>query len=98
MAISIFALSGVTAHCLYMAFTFTEIIVLKCLYIQTWARMAMLDDDFVSSILIGVNAMVASLIIMVRILLGEHNSNIYISYSIGNSSLTIAPFEKTVNF
>ena len=98
MATAIYTLSGVTAHCLYMAYTFTEIIVLKCVYIQTWTRMAMLDDDFMSRVMIGTNAMVASLIIMVRILLGEHNSNIYISYAIGNTNLTIAPFEKTVNF
>ena len=64
---------------LYEIFTFTEMTVLKCLFIFKWPYMAMLDDYHITLFLHLMNVLLAGLIILSRCILAEYMTNKHIS-------------------
>ena len=42
--------------------TLCEMLLVKCLYICKWGYMAMKDDDFITSVILGTNILLSSLV------------------------------------
>jgi hypothetical protein len=64
---AIWILYGMTFSMAYNVLTLTEMMILKCLYLFYWPRMAMLDDSFVAQFLGHFNLMIASIVTLSRL-------------------------------
>jgi hypothetical protein len=83
----------------YNLLTFTEMIILKCLYLFYWPRMAMLDDTLVAQFLGRFNLMISSIITISRLHLGEYHSNIHFKFATGTNSFEDEPdLSKNIRF
>ena len=67
----------IVASMLFSALTLAEMTVLKCLYISSWSKMAMIEDDFLAKIITEVNIVITGICIFVRIYLEEPTSNFH---------------------
>ena len=67
----------IVASMLFSALTLAEMTVLKCLYISSWSKMAMIEDDFLAKIITEVNTIITGICIFVRIYLEEPISNFH---------------------
>jgi hypothetical protein len=70
----------------YIFLTVTEMMILKCLYMFFWSRMAMLDDTLVAQFIGQWNLMISSLTIFTRLYIGEYNTSIHYQFITGNKS------------
>jgi uncharacterized membrane protein YobD (UPF0266 family) len=67
----------------YNFFTLTEMIILKCLYMFFWSRMAMLDDTLVAQFIGWWNVMICSLSIFTRLYISEYHTNTHYQFVTG---------------
>ena len=67
----------IVASMIFSALTLAEMTVLKCLYISSWSKMAMIEDDFLAKIITEVNTVITGICIFVRIYLEEPISNFH---------------------
>jgi hypothetical protein len=79
-------LYGTTFSMMYNFLTLTEMMLLKCLYVFFWPRMAMLDDTLVAQFIGLWNLMISSLSIFTRLYVGEYHHNVHYQFSTGTKS------------
>jgi hypothetical protein len=97
--VAMWMLSGMIVSMVYNVLTLTEMMILKCLYLLYWPRMAMLDDTFVAQFLGHFNLMIASICTISRLHLGEYHSNIHFQFSTGTNSVEDEPdLSKNIRF
>jgi hypothetical protein len=97
--VAMWMLSGMIVSMVYNVLTLTEMMILKCLYLLYWPRMAMLDDTFVAQFLGHFNLMIASICTISRLHLGEYYSNIHFQFSTGTNSVEDEPdLSKNIRF
>jgi hypothetical protein len=84
--VAMWMLYGMTFSVEYIWLTLTEMIILKCLYLFYWPRMAMLDDTFVAQFLGHFNLMIASICTLSRLHLGEYHNNTHFHFFTGTNS------------
>jgi hypothetical protein len=82
-------LHGIMFSMMYNFLTLTETMILKCLYIFYWPRMAMLDDTLLSQFMVQWNLMIASLCIFTRLHIGEYHTNTQFQFITGMESFNI---------
>jgi hypothetical protein len=76
-------LHGVTFSMLHNCLTLTEMMILKCLYLFLWPRMAMLDDNFIAQFIGWWNLMISSICTFTRLHLGEYHTNPHFQFVTG---------------
>ena len=57
-----------------------EMVILKILYIKIWNKMAMLDDNFLATVLFQLNIFVPAFSVFTRVYLGEPRNNFHIYF------------------
>jgi hypothetical protein len=71
---------------MYNFLALTEMMLLKCLYVFYWPRMAMLDDTLVAQFIGRWNLMISSLSIFTRLYIVEYHTNTHYQFVIGTKS------------
>jgi hypothetical protein len=82
-------LHGMLISILYNILTLTEMMILKCLYLFYWPRMAMLDDTLLSQFMARWNLMITSLCTFTRLHIGEYHTNTHFQFITGSKSFNI---------
>jgi hypothetical protein len=77
-------LHGMTFSIMFNLFTLTVMMMLKCLYMFFWPRMAMLDDTFVAQFIGRFNVMISSICTFTRMYLGDENTNTHFQFATGS--------------
>jgi hypothetical protein len=72
---------------LYNLLTLTEMMLLKCLYVYYWPRMAMLDDTLVAQFIGQWNLMISSLCIFTRLYICEYHTNTHYQFVTGTETV-----------
>jgi hypothetical protein len=70
----------------YHVFTLTEMMILKCLYLFYWPRMAMLDDTLVAQFIGRWNLMISSLSIFTQLYISEYHTTTHYQFFTGIES------------
>jgi hypothetical protein len=76
-------LHGMSFSILFQVFTLTVMMMLKCMYMFFWPRMAMLDDTFVAQFIGRFNVMISSICTFTRMYLGDVNTNTQFQFATG---------------
>jgi hypothetical protein len=71
---------------MYTFLTLTEMMLLKCLYMFYWPRMAMFDDTLVAQFIGRWNLMISSLSIFTRLYIVEYHTNTHYQFFTGTKS------------
>lgn len=79
LGLKVWMLYGSTALALYTVFALAEIVAIKIIFIFFFSRAIVIIEDFGSLFLTLFNSMAVSLIIGSRLLLGEYNSNPFVT-------------------
>jgi hypothetical protein len=82
-------LYGMVFSIQYNFLTLTEMMILKCLYLFYWPRMAMLDDTLLSKFISRWNLMITSLCTFTRLHTGEYHTNTHFQFITGAESFNI---------
>jgi hypothetical protein len=77
-------LHGMTFSNMFNLFTLTIMMMLKCLYMFFWPRMAMLNDTFVAQFIGWFNVMISSICTFTRMYLGDENTNTHFQFATGS--------------
>jgi hypothetical protein len=77
-------LHGISFSMLHNCFTLTEMMILKCLYLFFWPRMAMLEDTLVAKLCGLFNLMISSMCTFTRLHLGEYHTNPHFLFATGH--------------
>jgi hypothetical protein len=79
-------LYGIGFSMMYNFLTLTEMMILKCLYLFYWPRMAMLDDTLLSQFMARWNLMICSLCTFTRLYIGEFHTRAIFQFVTGTKS------------
>jgi hypothetical protein len=71
---------------MYNVLTLTEMMLLKCLYVFYWPKMAMIDDTLVAEFIGRWNLMMSSLSIFTRLYIIEYHTNTHYQFVTGTQS------------
>jgi hypothetical protein len=74
---------GMTFSMLHNCLTLAEMMILKCLYLFFWPRMAMLEDTLVAQLCGLFNLMISSICTSTRLHLGEYHANPHFIFATG---------------
>jgi hypothetical protein len=77
---------GIVFSTIYNLLTWTEMMILKCLYLCFWPRMAMLDDTLVAKFFGRFNLMICSICTTTKLHLVEYHRNIFFQFATGTES------------
>jgi hypothetical protein len=78
--------SGMNFCWLHNCLTLTAMMVLKCLYLFFWPRMAMLNDTLVAQSICQFNIMISCICTITRMYLGEYHTTPYFEFVTGQES------------
>jgi hypothetical protein len=79
-------LHGISFSGTHNFLTLLEMMILKCLYLFYWPRMAMLDDTLVAQFIGRWNVMISSLSIFTRLYIVEYHTNTHYQFFTGTKS------------
>ena len=71
---------GSISFLVYLALTIAEITILKAIYIYKYSKIAVVNENFISCILVKVNITLVSMNTLVRLLLNEYDSSPFLAY------------------
>ena len=75
-----------------------QIMILKCLYLTKWSKMAMLDDHFAATFLGLSSILMAIVLSLIRFGMGEFSTNIHFKILTGNHRVERSDLQQSVYF
>ena len=82
----------------FTCFCMCQIMILKCLYLTKWSTMAMLDDHFAATFLGLSSILMAIVLSLIRIGMGEFSTNIHFKVLTGNHRVERSDLQQSVYF
>jgi hypothetical protein len=82
--VALWCFFGVHFSLLHNILTLTEMMILKCLYMFFWPRMAMLDDNLAAQFIGRWNLMISSICVFSRLYLVEYHANPNFQFATGH--------------
>ena len=72
IVVAIISMYGIIGTTIFMILTITEMIIMKVIYIHKFSKVAVMNEYFISTILVAFNIFISILVISLRVILKEY--------------------------